>query len=143
MNRSSVDLTHPTPALAVGDCADGLLRCFGQATQLFITRYSVVPHPAASSGVIIGFLPDLRPRQWRTAGVKGEREDAVRRGSIDQLQRLLASGADIDARDGFGQTALMLAAREGHTKVVEWLVESYAGNWVTRLIRRRGEPAIL
>jgi DNA-binding transcriptional ArsR family regulator len=24
----------------------------------------------------------------------------------------------------------------------EWL-ESYAGNWVTRLIRRRGEPAIL
>jgi hypothetical protein len=22
-------------------------------------------------------------------------------------------------------------------------VESYAGNWVTRLIRRRGEPAIL
>ena len=55
--------------------------------------------------------------------VTNEWEDAVRRGSIDQLQRLLASGADIDARDGHGQTALMLAAREGHAKVVEWLVD--------------------
>jgi uncharacterized protein len=36
---------------------------------------------------------------------------------------VLASGADIDACDGYGQTALMLAAREGHAKVVEWLVE--------------------
>jgi len=55
--------------------------------------------------------------------VTKEWEDAVRRGSIDQLRRLLASGADIDARDGNGQTALMLAAREGHAKVVEWLVD--------------------
>ena len=50
-------------------------------------------------------------------------EDAVRRGSIDELQRLLASGADIDARDGHGQTALMLAAAEGHGHIVGWLVE--------------------
>jgi ankyrin repeat protein len=55
--------------------------------------------------------------------VTNEWEDAVRRGSVDQLQRLLASGAAIDARDGHGQTALMLGAREGHTKVVEWLVD--------------------
>jgi uncharacterized protein len=52
-----------------------------------------------------------------------EWKDAVRRGSIDELQHLVATGADVDARDGHGQTALMLAAVEGHDHVVEWLVE--------------------
>jgi ankyrin repeat protein len=52
-------------------------------------------------------------RQWK---------DAVRRGSVDQLHRLLENGVDIDARDEHGQTALMLAAGEGYTQVVEWLV---------------------
>ena len=55
--------------------------------------------------------------------MRGQWENAARRGSIDQLQRLSASGADIDARDRYGQTAIMLAARAGHAKVVEWLVE--------------------
>ncbi len=50
-------------------------------------------------------------------------EDAVRRGSIHELQRRLADGTDIDALDGHGQTALMLAAVAGHEHVVEWLVE--------------------
>ncbi len=52
-----------------------------------------------------------------------EWEDAVRCGSIDELQRLLTCGADIDARDGHGQTALILAAVEGNGPVVAWLVE--------------------
>ena len=52
-----------------------------------------------------------------------EWEDAVRRGSIDELQRLLSAGADINARDRHGQTALMLAAVKGDTQVVGWLVE--------------------
>ena len=50
-------------------------------------------------------------------------EEAVRRGSIDQLQRLLATGADINARDGHNQTALMIAAGNGDGHVVEWLIE--------------------
>ena len=40
----------------------------------------------------------------------------------DELERLLASGADIDARDEHGQTALMLAAREGRAQSAAWLV---------------------
>jgi ankyrin repeat protein len=55
--------------------------------------------------------------------MKREWEDAVQRGSIDELQRLLQSGADIDARDGHGQTALMLAAASGHDQVAGWLLE--------------------
>ena len=42
-----------------------------------------------------------------------EWEDAVRRGSIDDLQRLFAGGVDINERDQYGQTALMRAASEG------------------------------
>jgi uncharacterized protein len=51
-----------------------------------------------------------------------EWRDAVRRGSVDELERLLASGAAIDARDEHGQTALMLAAREGRAQSAAWLV---------------------
>jgi ankyrin repeat protein len=52
-----------------------------------------------------------------------EWQDAVRRGAIDELQRLLAAGTDVDSRDEHGQTALMLAAAEGQGHVVTWLVE--------------------
>ena len=51
-----------------------------------------------------------------------EWKDAVRRRSLDELERLAAAGAQIDARDEHGQTALMLAAVEGHADVVDWLV---------------------
>jgi hypothetical protein len=51
-----------------------------------------------------------------------EWEEAVRRGSLDDLKQLAASGADLDARDRHYQTALMIAATEGHTAIVEWLV---------------------
>src|SRR5262245_25867536 len=49
-------------------------------------------------------------------------KDAVRQGSVEELRRLLTDGADIDARDDHGQTALMLAAADGDAPVVEWLV---------------------
>jgi uncharacterized protein len=52
-----------------------------------------------------------------------EWEAAVRRGSIDELQRLFDNGSDIDARDGHGQTALMVAASRGSSALVDWLVE--------------------
>ena len=51
-----------------------------------------------------------------------EWEEAVHRGSLDDLKQLAEGGADINARDRHNQTALMLAATEGHTAVVEWLV---------------------
>ena len=47
---------------------------------------------------------------------------AVQRGSLAELERRAAAGADIDARDKHGQTALMLAAVDGHADVVDWLV---------------------
>lgn len=38
----------------------------------------------------------------------------------------MASGADVNARDRHGQTALMIAAHRGHAALVQWLVEQGA-----------------
>ncbi len=53
-------------------------------------------------------------------------EEAVRRGCLDDLRALLATGADIDARDRRNQTALMLAVVAGHGHVIAWLIEEGA-----------------
>jgi ankyrin repeat protein len=59
--------------------------------------------------------------------VKPDWEQAVRRGEIECLRRLLAAGADINARDRYGQTALMIAARKGESSVVRFLLKNGAG----------------
>ena len=45
--------------------------------------------------------------------------DAVRRGDLAAVRAQLAAGADIDARDAHGQTALMNAARDGQAALVD------------------------
>ncbi len=53
-------------------------------------------------------------------------ERAVTRGDVEAVRRLLRSGADVNARDRYGQTALMLAAHHGHLEMVETRVGSGA-----------------
>lgn len=53
-------------------------------------------------------------KEWRRA---------VLRGLVSDVERLAAAGADINGRDRYGQTALMVAAREGHADLVRWLVD--------------------
>ena len=53
--------------------------------------------------------------------MRPEWQAAVKAGDVETLERLLAAGHDIDARDEHGQTALMVAAREGRTAVVRFL----------------------
>jgi ankyrin repeat protein len=50
-------------------------------------------------------------------------ERAAHAGDTDALSSGLEAGEDIDARDRYGQTALMIAARYGHDDAVRWLVE--------------------
>lgn len=44
------------------------------------------------------------------------------RNNLKQVEWLLAQGADINATDSTGWTALMFAARDGHFEVVEFLI---------------------
>ena len=53
-------------------------------------------------------------------------EYAAMHGDVDTARRLLQAGEDINARDGHGQTALMLAAHHGHRALVELLIENGA-----------------
>ena len=47
---------------------------------------------------------------------------AARVGHVEMLARRLAEGQPVDARDGYGQTGLMVAARLGHSAAVEFLI---------------------
>ena len=52
-----------------------------------------------------------------------EWQRAVLAGDIEALERGLQAGLDVDARDRYGQTGLMLAALHGEHRIVAWLLE--------------------
>ena len=56
---------------------------------------------------------------------------AVSRGDVQTARTLLAQGTEVDSRDRFGQTALMLAAHAGHREMVELLIAHRANLNVT------------
>ena len=58
-------------------------------------------------------------------------ERAVERGDVETVRQALRAGADLNARDSHGQTALMLAAHRGHRALVETLVAAGADLDVT------------
>ncbi len=49
-------------------------------------------------------------------------EDAIKRGDIQIVHDLLERGAEVNARDRYGQTGLMLASHAGHREIVETLI---------------------
>lgn len=58
-------------------------------------------------------------------------EQAVRCGNAEAVRTLLAQGTDINSRDRYGQTALMLAAHAGQREIVETLIAHRANLNVT------------
>ncbi len=60
--------------------------------------------------------------EWREAALNGDSE---------RIRALLADGADIDAKDRYGQTALMIASKHGQANVASVLVEHRADLDVT------------
>ena len=53
-------------------------------------------------------------------------ERAAIHGDLEGIRELLRDGANVDARNRHGQTALMLAAHRGHLKIAGVLVEAGA-----------------
>jgi len=58
-------------------------------------------------------------------------EDAVKRGDVRIVLDLLGQGTDVDARDRYGNTALMLAAHAGQREVIETLIAHRANLNIT------------
>lgn len=58
-------------------------------------------------------------------------EDAIKRGDVRIVLDLLGQGTDVDARDRYGNTALMLAAHAGQREVVETLIAHRANLNIT------------
>ena len=58
-------------------------------------------------------------------------EEAIKRGDVQTVRDLLGQGTNVDARDRYGQTALMLAAHAGHREVVETLIAHRANLNIT------------
>ena len=58
-------------------------------------------------------------------------EEAIKRGDVQIVLDLLGQGTEVDARDRYGNTALMLAAHAGHRDIVETLIAHRANLNVT------------
>jgi ankyrin repeat protein len=58
-------------------------------------------------------------------------EEAITRGNIQLVLECLGRGADVNARDRHGQTALMLAAHAGYREIVEILIAHRANLDIT------------
>ncbi len=60
--------------------------------------------------------------------------DAASHGDIKRVRSLLAGGADVNAKDTDGVTALMMAAQDGHTDIVKVLLKKYGETWYFEVI---------
>jgi len=63
--------------------------------------------------------------------VNARLERAAKEGDANAITAEISAGANVDALDRFGQTALMLAARHGHLAVVELLIRAGAALDIT------------
>jgi uncharacterized protein len=73
---------------------------------------------------------------------------AARRGNIGRIRRLLAEGADVNARGKFGYTPLVHASYSGHAEAVRFLLDAgaiptmaaqpYTGQRVRGMMRSSG-----
>ncbi len=49
--------------------------------------------------------------------------EAAKEGDQNAVQALLDKGADVNAKDGYGKTAWMYAAKRDHTETIELLIK--------------------
>ena len=65
---------------------------------------------------------------WCCAATAGPETlfEAIQAGDANRVKELLADGADVEATDEMETTPLQMAAREGHPKIIELLLDADA-----------------
>ena len=102
----------------------------------------------AANGKLAVPLP--KADKGSTSALEQVLRDAARAGRAVQVEALARQGVALDSRDSAGRTALMLAAMNGHTRVVQKLLALGAnaalldaqGQSAAQQARRRGHPHI-
>jgi hypothetical protein len=60
------------------------------------------------------------------AGINENLVEAAKRGDLPEVKRLLAEGAEANAKDQYGKTALARASMKGHWEVQDMLLKAGA-----------------
>ncbi len=81
--------------------------------------FSVILNP-------IAILRWLKTRKRQIKPTVEEWFDAVKNYRVAEVRRLIAAGADTDAKNSVGRTALMIAAIRGHVKMADVLLSGGA-----------------
>src|ERR1051325_469834 len=114
------------------------------------TRIAVLTSAAVLMAA--GLLSAAAPAPWRGAGSESPIADAEMRGDTARVRQLLKQGADVNAAQGDGMTALHWAAVRGDADQAQMLI--YAGARLEALTRnghytplhlatRAGKPAVV
>ncbi len=86
---------------------------------------AVMPHlDETPDERVEGAGTDAVPRNGEAKKAPANLMEACILGNVEAVRKFLAQGADINARDDYGNTPLMLACRNCHLDVVKFLLES-------------------
>ena len=64
---------------------------------------------------------DVEHEPWEVTFVRDQLHFAAQDGNVEEVQRLLAAGYQLDRFDEIGKTPLHYAAMEGHLNVMPWV----------------------
>ena len=78
------------------------------------------------SVLVLALILSFTPACQKAVPAPEELLKACKKGNLEEVERLLGQGADIEAKDDDGKTALMLAAIMGHTETENLLREKGA-----------------
>jgi len=94
-----------------------------------------------NKAIITVFLALLIPIPACAQDVNSQLIEAAQNGQADKVEALLEAGADANAKDNVGETALMRAARTGDSDTVQALLD--AGADVNAKEERAGETVLM